>query len=97
MKQQIKKEKNNILKKLFIKLCRLLGYEIIDQSNFRITTQERSLNENLSIQGKKSITLPLGETKITRNVKELTVINTNVSATLASNAIIDVDSNQKPF
>ena len=74
MKQQIKKEKNNILKKLFIKLCRLLGYEIIDQSNFRITTQERSLNENLSIQGKKSITLPLGETKITRNVKELTVI-----------------------
>ena len=68
MKQQIKKEKNNILKKLFIKLCRLLGYEIIDQSNFRITTQERSLNENLSIQGNKSITLPLGEIKITRKI-----------------------------
>ena len=64
----------NFFKKIFIKICRILGYEIIDQSNFYVPTQEKSLNENLSIQGKKSITLPLGEMKITRKVKALTII-----------------------
>ena len=62
------------LKKIFIKVCRKLGYEIIDQSNFFVPTQEKFLNENLNIPGKKSITLPLGETKVTRKVKALTVI-----------------------
>ena len=66
--------KTSFFKKIFIKICRLLNYEIIDQSNFYLPTQEKKLNENLSIQGKKSITLPLGETKISRNVKSFTVI-----------------------
>ena len=74
MKEQNKSTKKNFLKKVFIKICRILGYEIIDQSNFHVPTQEKFLNENLNIQGKKSITLPLGETKILRKVKELTVI-----------------------
>ena len=42
----------NFLKKLFIKLCRLLGFEIIDQANFRSPTLEKNLNETLNIQGK---------------------------------------------
>ncbi len=66
--------KKNFFKKIFIKICRILGFEIIDQGNFYIPTQEKFLNENLNIQGKKSITLPLGETKITRKVRALTVI-----------------------
>jgi len=74
MKEQKNFVKNNYIKKLFIKICRFLGYEIIDQSNFYIPTQDKSINENLSIQGKKSITLPLGEIKITRKIKSLTVI-----------------------
>ena len=74
----MKKHKNIIktgfLKKIFIKICRILGYEIIDQSNFYIPTQNKSLNETLSVQGNKSINLPLGETKISRKVSELTII-----------------------
>ena len=61
-------------KKIFIKICRILGYEIIDQSNFFVPTQRKDLGDNLNIQGKKSINLPLGETKISRKVKALTVI-----------------------
>ena len=74
MKEQNNKIKTNFFKKVFIKICRILGYEIIDQSNFYVPTQEKTLNENLSIQGEKSITLPLGETKISRKVNALTVI-----------------------
>jgi len=66
--------KTSFFKKIFIKICRILGYEIIDQSSFYVPTQKKSLNENLNIQGKKSITLPLGETKISRKVKALTII-----------------------
>ena len=50
--KEINTNKKNFLKKIFIKVCRILGYEIIDQSNFHVPTQKKSLNENLSIQGK---------------------------------------------
>ena len=74
MKEQIKPFKTNIFKKIFIKICRILGYEIIDQSRFYIPTQKKLLNENLNVQGKKAINLPLGEVKITRKVNALTII-----------------------
>ena len=66
--------KASIFKKIFIKICRTFGYEIIDQSSFFVPTQNKSLNENLSIQGKKSINLPLGEIKVSRKVNSLTII-----------------------
>ena len=74
MKKQNSQIRTNFFKKIFIKICRIFGYEIIDQSNFYVPTQEKKLDENLNIQGKKSITLPLGETKISRKVSSLTVI-----------------------
>ena len=74
MKEQNNTFKTSYLKKIFIKICRIFGYEIIDQSNFFVPTQEKMLNENLNIQGEKSITLPLGETKISRKVNTFTVI-----------------------
>tara|TARA_Y100000590_G_scaffold117778_1_gene134758 strand:+ start:8865 stop:9899 length:1035 start_codon:yes stop_codon:yes gene_type:complete len=74
MKEQLNKNKKNFLKKIFIKICRIFGYEIIDQSNFLVPTLNKNLNENLSIPGKKSINLPLGEVKITRKVNALTII-----------------------
>ena len=49
MKEQKKSFKTNFLKKIFIKVCRIFGYEIIDQSNFYVPTQEKNLNENLKI------------------------------------------------
>jgi len=74
MKRQKNKNKSKFLKKIFIKICRLVGFKIIDQSNFHVPTQDKSLNKNLSIIGKKSIVLPLGETKISRKILSLTVI-----------------------
>ncbi|MDA9876864.1 glycosyltransferase family 2 protein [Candidatus Pelagibacter sp.] len=73
--------KKNIIKKLFIKLSKGLGYEIIDQSNFSSPTLQKELNEDLSIINKKSIVLPLGEVKITKKVNSVLIIfrtNTDV-------------------
>ena len=73
--KEIKPQKSkNPLKKLFIKLCRLMGYEIIDQNNFYVPTSNKSLDETLSVSGKKSISLPLGKVKISRKVSTLDVI-----------------------
>ena len=74
MKEQKHSLKTNYFKKIFIKICRIFGYEIIDQSNFFVPTQSKNMNDNLNIQGKKSITLPLGEVKISRKVESLTII-----------------------
>ena len=73
--KEIKQHKtNNPLKKLFIKICRLMGYEIIDQNNFYIPTSDKNMGETLSKPGLKSINLPLGEVRITRKVRSLDVI-----------------------
>jgi len=69
-----KSNKKNFLKKIFIKICRLLNFEIIDQSNFTIPTLKKRLDENLSSAGRKSITLPMGEIKITRQINSLNII-----------------------
>ena len=74
MKKIKDSHKSNFLKKLFVKLSRVIGYEIIDQNNFTFPVSSKNSNENLSIQGKKSITIPLGEIKITRPVKSLDII-----------------------
>mgnify|MGYP001251690752 FL=1 len=62
------------MKKLFIKICRLLGFEIIDQNSFTSPTLNKELNEDLSIVNEKSIVLPLGEVKITRKIKSILII-----------------------
>ena len=59
------------MKKIFIKLAKLLGFEIIDQNNFVSPTLEKSLNEDLSLINKRSIVLPLGEVKISKKVNSL--------------------------
>ena len=61
------------MKKFFIKICKFLGYEILDQNNFSSPTLGKELNEELSILNEKSIVLPLGEVKITKKSK----FNTN--------------------
>jgi len=66
--------KKSIIKKLFIKLSRFLGYEIIDQSNFSSPTLRKQLNEDLSIINEKSIVLPLGEVNITKKVISVLII-----------------------
>ena len=73
MKKIKTKRKNNFVKKIFVKVCRILGYEIIDQNNFEIPTLEKNAIENISIAGKKSISIPLGQIDITRKVKSLNI------------------------
>ncbi len=67
-------QKNNFFKKIFVKLCRLFGFEIIDQSTFKSPTLEKGLNETLSIQGHKSITIPLGQIDIKNKITSLKII-----------------------
>ena len=69
------------MKKLFIKICKLLGFEILDQNNFYSPTLKKSLNEELSVINEKSIILPLGQVKITKKVSSILIIfrmNTDV-------------------
>ena len=73
--------KKSIIKKLFIKLSKVLGYEIIDQSDFNSPTLQKELNEDLSIINEKSIVLPLGEVKVTKKINSILIIfrtNTDV-------------------
>ena len=101
MKQQNIIMKPSFFKKVFIKICRLLGYEIIDQSNFYVPTQNKNLNENLNILGEKSIILPLGEIKITRKVKALKVVYrscTNINMlTQNKKRLFDKDKSEYTF
>ena len=65
--------KKNSIKKIYIKLSRKLGFEIIDQNNFVSPTLDRELNLNLS-GIEKSIILPLGEVRLTRKISDLLII-----------------------
>ena len=43
MKQNNKSKKKKLAKRLFIRLARFLGYEIIDQSSLYIPTQKKKI------------------------------------------------------
>ncbi len=73
--------RKSILKKLFIKLSKIMGYEIIDQNDFTSPTLDKELNQDLSILNDKSIVLPLGEVKISRKITSVLILfrtNSNV-------------------
>ena len=74
MKESNIVNKSSFFKKIFIKICRVIGYEIIDQSKYEIPTLDKKLSDTTSIPGKKSITIPLGELKITRKISSLKII-----------------------
>ena len=93
--------KKSFVKKIFIKICRLFGYEIIDQSNFSVPSQNKSLNDNLNIHGSKSITLPLGEVKVTRKINALTIIFRSCTSvkmlTQSKERLFNKDKNEYTF
>ena len=72
--REIKSKNSNPFKKIFIKICRFFGVELIDQSNFSIPTSNKSISETVSIPGEKSITIPMGKIDITRSVRSLNII-----------------------
>ena len=69
-----KSSKSSFFKKILLKLVRKLGYEMVDQSNLNIADEDLYIKKNLSKNGDKSITIPLGETTISRKVESLTII-----------------------
>ncbi len=72
--------KKNIIKKIFIKICKILGFELIDQNEFVSPTLEKEINKNLSNEN-KSIIMPLGAVDLTRKVESLLILfrtNTNI-------------------
>ena len=74
MKEIKIKKKKSLIKKILIKLNRIFGFEIIDQSNYSVASLDKYGYENLSKKGVSSITLPLGKLEIKRPVKSLHII-----------------------
>ena len=101
MKKIENNKKTNFLKKLFIKFCRFMGFEIIDQSNFSSPTLKKNLSETLSIQGKKSITIPLGQIDIKKKIKSLKIILRTCTSELIMDQnkrrIFDKEKNEYTF
>ena len=78
-----------ILKKILIKLCRISGYEIIDQNQFSFPSLENKKFNDLSTINEKSIVFPLGKVKISKKIQSLGII-------LRSNSNIHIsDQNKK--
>ena len=101
MKKIENSKKSNFFKKIFVKICRICGFEIIDQSNFSSPTLAKNLDETLSKQGKKSITIPLGQINIRQKVKSLKIIVRTCTSELIMDQnkrrIFDCEKNEYTF
>ena len=101
MKKIENTKKTNFFKKIFIKICRIIGFEIIDQSNFNSPTLGKDLSDILSVQGKKSITIPLGQINIKKRVKSLKIIVRTCTSELIMDQnkrrIFDFEKNEYTF
>tara|TARA_X000001036_G_scaffold145364_1_gene138224 strand:- start:539 stop:1552 length:1014 start_codon:yes stop_codon:yes gene_type:complete len=98
--KKIKIKKNNFFKKNIIKIIRKLGYEIIDQNNLIIPSNNKKIDENLNILNNKSISLPLGEVKITRKIENLLIVFrsfTNENKLLSQNKKRIFESEKKEY
>ena len=72
----------SFIKKIFIKICRIFGFEIIDQATFKSPTLGKDLNETLSVPGKKSIKISLGRLDIKRKVRSIKILLRTCTAEL---------------
>ena len=101
MKKINNRNKTNLFKKIFIKICRIFGFEIIDQSNFSSPTLRKNLDDTLSTQGKKSITIPMGQINIKKKVRSLKIIVRTCTSELIMDQnkrrIFDCEKNEYTF
>ena len=58
MKNFQNSKKTGFLKKIFIKLCRILGFEIIDQNTFEIVTIDKKINDEQQLLAKTLLIFP---------------------------------------
>ena len=87
--------KKNFFSKLFVKIIRKFGYEVIDQANLEIPDIDKNINENLSKSGLKSITIPLGSTKIKNKIKSLTIIIRSYTSGNTEDAKVMLDQSKQ--
>ena len=101
MKKINNRNKTNLFKKIFIKICRIFGFEIIDQSNFSSPTLRKNLDDTLSTQGKMSITIPMGQINIKKKVRSLKIIVRTCTSELIMDQnkrrIFDCEKNEYTF
>jgi len=74
MKEVKSTKKTNFVKKILIKVCRIFGYELIDQSTLDLPVSSKNYQDVISVPGKKSISIGLGETSVTRKIEALDII-----------------------
>jgi len=87
--------KKNFFSKFIAKIVRKFGYEIIDQANLEVTETNILASENLSKNGEKSITVPLGSTKITNKIKSLSIIIRSYTFGYKDNDQVMLDQSKK--
>ena len=74
MKSQNKNFKTNIFKSIFIKICRLLKFEIIDQGSLYLPVTDKFINDELSMAGERSLTIPMGIINIKSPIRSVDII-----------------------
>ena len=74
MKEIKSTKKTGFVKKVLIKICRIFGYELIDQSTLDLPVSNKKYENIISVPGNKSISIGLGETSISRKVEALDII-----------------------
>ena len=74
MKEIKSTKKINFIKKILIKICRIFGYELIDQKTLEFPVSNKNYEDIISVPGSKSITLGLGGVSITRKINSLDII-----------------------
>ena len=72
--KKIKSKNNHILKKLLVKFVRKLGYEIINQNNLTIPSNNKKITKNLSTINKRITNIPLGFVDIKKKINSVAVI-----------------------
>ena len=94
MKNKISNKKS-FFSKLIVKIIRIFGYEIIDQSNLTLPLTNLKAVDNLSKSGIKSITIPLGVTNITNKINSLSIIIRSYTFGDIQNGKVLLDQNNK--
>ena len=94
MKNKISNKKS-FFSKLIVKIIRIFGYEIIDQSNLTLPLTNLNASDNLSKSGVKSITIPLGVTNITNKINSLSIIIRSYTFGDIQNSKVMLDQNKK--
>jgi len=95
LKNKINYKKSGFFKKVFIQICRKLGYEIIDQTNLYIPTLKKVMGQNLSKLSESVISIPLGKTDIKRKVEHLSIIIRSYTSTENKGSETMLDQNKK--